>query len=160
MLLNYGVGEDSENPLDCKEIQPVHPKGNQSWVFTGRTDVEAEIPIFWPPEAKSWLIWKDPDVGKDWRQDKKRMTKDEMVGWHHWLDGHEFEETLGAGDGQGSLVCCSGVTKSWTGLSNGTKLYLHRCTSFSLFVVIGSYSLVALCGLLIAVAFLVVERRL
>jgi len=80
-----------ESPLDCKEIQPVHPKGNQSWIFIGRTNVEAETPIFWPPYAKSWLIWKDPDVGKDWGQEKKGMTEDEMVRWHHRLNGHEFE---------------------------------------------------------------------
>ena len=80
-----------ESPLDCKEIQPVHPEGNQSWVFIGRTDVEAETPILWPPNAKSWLIWKDPDPGKDWRQDEKGITEDEMVGWHHQLNGHEFE---------------------------------------------------------------------
>ena len=81
-----------ESPLDCKEIQPVHPKGSQSWMFIGRTDVEAETPILWPPVAKSWLIWKDPDVGKDWRQEEKGMTKDEMVEWHHWLNRHEFEQ--------------------------------------------------------------------
>ena len=80
-----------ESSLDCKEIQPVHPKGNQSWVFIGRTDVEAETPILWPPYAKSWLIGKDPDSGKDWRQEEKENTKDEMVGWLHWLNGHEFE---------------------------------------------------------------------
>ena len=80
-----------ESPLDCKEIQPVHPKGNQSWVFIGRTDVEAETPILWPPHAKSWLIGKDPNAGKDWRQEEKGMTEDEMAGWHHWLDGHGFE---------------------------------------------------------------------
>ena len=80
-----------ESPLDCKEIQPVHPKGNQSWVFIGRTDAEAETPILWPPDAKSWLIWKDPDAGKDWRRDEKGMTQGEMVGWHHQLNGHEFE---------------------------------------------------------------------
>ena len=79
-----------ESPLDCEEIQPVHPKGDQSWVFTGRTDVEAETPIPWPPDAKSWLIWKDPDAEKDWRQEKG-TTEDEMVGWHHQLNGHEFE---------------------------------------------------------------------
>ena len=83
--------ETLESPLDCKEIQPIHPKGNQSWMFTGRTDVEAETPILWLPDANSWLIWKDPDAGKDWRREKKGMTGDEMVGWHHWLDGHEFE---------------------------------------------------------------------
>ena len=79
------------SPLDCKEIQPVNPKGNQSWIFTGRTDAEAEAPIFWPPDAKSWLIGKDLDAGKDWRQEEKGMTEDERVGWHHWRDGHEFE---------------------------------------------------------------------
>ena len=80
-----------ESPLDCKEIQPVHPKGDQPCVFIRRTDVEAETPILWPPDVKSWLIWKDPDAGKDWRREEKGMTKDEMVGWHHWLNGHEFE---------------------------------------------------------------------
>ena len=95
-----------ESPLDCKEIQPVHPKGNESWVFIGRTDVKAETPILWPPDVKSWLIWKDPDVQKDWRQEKG-TTEDEMVGRHHWLDGRESEWTLGVGDGQGGLVCCS-----------------------------------------------------
>ena len=76
--------------LDCKETQPVHPKGNQSWIFTGRTDTEAETPILWPPDVRNWLIWKDPDAGKDWGQEEKRMTEDETVGWHHWLNGHEF----------------------------------------------------------------------
>ena len=79
-----------ESPLDCKEIQPVHPKGDQPWVFIGRTDVEPETPIFWLPDAKSWLIWKDPDIGKDWRQEEKGMAEDEVVRWHHWLNGHEF----------------------------------------------------------------------
>ena len=82
--------EELKSPLHCKEIQPVHPKENQSWIFIGRTDVEAETPVIWPPEVKSWLIWKDPDVQKDWRW-KKRTTEDEVVGWHHWLYGHEFE---------------------------------------------------------------------
>ena len=80
-----------ESPLDGKEIQPVHPKGNQSWILIERTDAEAETPVLWPPVAKNWLIWKDPDAGKDWRQEEKRMTKDEMVGWHHRLNGREFE---------------------------------------------------------------------
>ena len=93
-----------ESPLDCKEIQPVHPK-DQSWVFIGRTDAEAETPILWPPDAKSWLIWKDPDARKDWRQEEKGMTENEMVGWHHWLNGHGFGGPA-VGDGQGSLVCC------------------------------------------------------
>ena len=80
-----------ESPMDCKEIQPVHPKGDQSWVFTGRTDAEAETPILWPPDVKDWLIWKDPDAGKDWRREEKGTTEDEMVGWHHQLNGHEFQ---------------------------------------------------------------------
>ena len=92
-----------ESPLDCKEIQPAHPKGNQSWVFIGRTDVEAEILILWPPDAKNWLIGKDPDAGKDWGQEEKGMTQDEMVGWRHWLNGHGFGWTPGVGDGQAGL---------------------------------------------------------
>ena len=96
-----------ESPLDCKEIQPVKPKGNQSWIFIGRTDAEAETPIFWPSYVKNWLIGKDPDAGKDWRQKEKGMAKDEMVGWHHGFDGHEFEQAPGDGEGQGSLACCS-----------------------------------------------------
>ena len=113
-----------ESPLDRKEIQPVHPKGDQSWVFIGRTDVEAETPILWPPDANSWLSGKDPDAGKDWGQEEKGMTEDEMVGWHHWLNGHGFGWTPGVGDGQGGLVCCSsyGVAKSWTWLSDWTEL--------------------------------------
>ena len=94
-----------ESPLNYKEIQPFHPKGNQSWVFIGRTDVEAETPILWPPDAKSWLIWKDPDAGKDWGQEEKGTTKDEMVGWCHRLDGHGFGWTPGVGDRQGGLAC-------------------------------------------------------
>ena len=82
-----------ESPLDSKEIKPVNSKGNQSWIFIGRTDAEAEAPILWPPDAKSWLTGKDPDAGKDWRQEEKGMTEDKMVGWHHWLNGHEFEQT-------------------------------------------------------------------
>ena len=96
-----------ESPLYYKKIQPVHPKGNQSWIVIGRTDAEAETPILWPPDVKSRLIGKDPDAGKDWRLEKKGMTEDEMVGWHHRLDRHEFERALGDGEGQGSLVCCS-----------------------------------------------------
>ena len=94
-----------ESPLDCKEIQPVHPKGNQSLIFIGRTAVEAKTPILWLPDGKSWLIWKDHDAGKDWGQEEKGMTEDEMVGWHHWLNGRGFGKTLGVGDGQGGLVC-------------------------------------------------------
>ena len=100
------LGKTLESPLDCKEIQPVHPKGDQSWVFIGGTDVEAETPIFWPPHAESWLIWKDPDAGKDWGQEEKGTTEDEKVGWHHWHNGHGFGWTLGVGDGQRGLVHC------------------------------------------------------
>ena len=96
-----------ESPLDSKEIKPVNPKGNQSWIFIERADVEAETPTLWPPDVKNWLIRRDPDAGKDWRQEEKGMTEDEMVGWHHWLNGHEFEQAPGVGDGQGGLVCCS-----------------------------------------------------
>jgi len=88
-------------------IKPVNPKGNQSWIFIGRTDAEAEAPILWPPDVKNWLTGKDPDAGKDWRKEEKGMTENEMVGWHHRLNGHEFEKAPGVGDGQGSLVCCS-----------------------------------------------------
>ena len=95
-----------ESHLDCKEIQSLHRKINQSWVFFGRIDVEVETPILWPPDAKSWLIGKDPDAGKDWGQDEKGMTEDEMVGWHHRLNGHGFGWTPGVGDGQGGLACC------------------------------------------------------
>ena len=95
-----------ESPLDYKEIQPVHSEGYQSWIVIGRTDAEAETLILWPPDGKNWLIGKNPDVGKDWRQEKKGTTEDEMVGWHHWLDGHESPWTPGVGDGQGGLVCC------------------------------------------------------
>ena len=94
-----------ESPLDCKEIQPVYPKGKQSWIFIGRTDAEAESPILWPNNVKNWLNGKDPDAGKDWRQEEKGTTEDEMAGWHHRLNGREFEWTLGVGDGQGSLAC-------------------------------------------------------
>ena len=93
-----------ESPLDCKEIQPVHPKGDQSRVFIGRTDVEAETPVLWLPDAKSWLIWKDPDAGKDWEQEEKGTTEDELVGWHHRLNGHGFGWTPRVGDGQGGLA--------------------------------------------------------
>ena len=95
-----------ESPLDYKEIQPVYPKGDQSWVFIGRTDAEAETPVLCLPHAKSWLIGKDPDAGRDWGQEEKGTTEDKMAGWHHWLDGHEFGQTPGACDGQGGLVCC------------------------------------------------------
>ena len=95
-----------ESPLDSKEIQPVHPKGDQSWIFIGRTDAKAEAPILWPPDVKNWLIGKDPDAGRDWGQEEKGTTEDEMAGWHHWLYAHEFGWTLGVGDGQRGLACC------------------------------------------------------
>jgi len=107
MLLNCGVGEDSWESLDCKEIKPVHPKGNQSWIFIGMTDAETETPIIWPPDVKNWLIGKDSDAGKDWRQEERQTTEDEMVACHHRLNGYEFKQASGVGDGQGSLVCCS-----------------------------------------------------
>ena len=97
-----------EKPLDCKEIKkPVNPKGNQSWIFIGRTDAEDEALVLWPPDAKNWCIGKDPGAGKDWRQEEKGTTEDEMVGWHHQLDGHECKQAPGVGDGQGGLACCS-----------------------------------------------------
>ena len=114
-----------ERPLDCKEIQPVYPIGNQSWIFIGRTDAEAEATILWSTDVKYWLTRKDPDAGKDWRWEEKGMTEDEMVGWHHWLDGRESEWAPGVGDGQGGLACCD----SWgrkesdtTELLNWTEL--------------------------------------
>ena len=125
-----------ESPLNCKKIQPVLPKGNKSWVFIGRIDVEAETPVLWPPDVKSWLIWKDPDAGKDWGQEEKRMTEDKMVGWHHWLDGHGFGWTPGVGDGQGGLACCGSwghrvghdwaTELSWTEWGRKTKRYEFR----------------------------------
>ena len=120
-----------ESLLGCKEIQPVHPKGDQSWVFIGRTDAKAETPILWPPYAKSWLIGKDPDAGRDWGQEEKGTTEDEMAGWHHQLNGRESEWTLGVGDGQGGLACCDswGLKESdtaerlnWTELKEGLKM--------------------------------------
>ena len=109
-----------ESPLDCKEIQPVHPEGHQSWVFIGRTDAEAETLVLWPPDAKSWLIWKDPNAGKVWRKDEKGMTEDEMAEWHHQLNGHGFGWTPGIGDIQGGLVCCS----SWGHKESDTTEWL------------------------------------
>ena len=111
-----------ESPLDCKDIQPVHPKGNQSWILTGRTDAEAETPILWTPDAKNWLIWKDPDAGKDWRKEEKGTTEDEMVGGHHQLNGHEFGWTPWVGDRQGGLACCS----PWGHKESDTTEQLNR----------------------------------
>ena len=116
-----------ESPLDCKEIQPVHPKGDQSWVFTGRTDAEAEAPTFWPPDVKNWLFGKDPDAGKDWRQEEKGTIEDEVAGWHHQLDGHEFEQVPGRWWWTGRPgAAVHGVTKSWTRLRDRTtKMYIY-----------------------------------
>ena len=132
MLLNCGAGEDSWESLDCKEVKAVHPKGNQSWIFIGRTDAEAETPILWPPDVKNWLFGKDPDTGKDWRQEEKGMTEDKMVGWHHWLDGHEFEQAPRAGDGQGGLCAAvHGVPKSQTCLSIWTVVKENKMLPFA-----------------------------
>ena len=113
-----------ESPLDCKEI---HSEGDQSWVFTGRTDAKAETPILWPPHAKSWLIGKDSDAGRDWGKEEKGTAEDEMAGWHHWLDGHEFEWTLGVGDGQGGLVLqfmgSPRVGHDWVTELNWSRIY-------------------------------------
>ena len=116
-----------ESPLDCKEIQPIYLKVNQTWIFIGRTDAEAEAPLLWPPDTKSWLTGKDPDAGKRskaGRQEEKGTTEYEMVGWHHWLNGHEFEQAPGDGEGQGGLVCCrpwgykESDTTAWLSLSH------------------------------------------
>ena len=112
-----------ECPLGCKEIKPVNSKGNQSWIFIGTTDAETDAPILWLPDVKKWLTGKDPDAGKDWRQEEKGKTEDEMVGWHHWLNGHEFEQALGVVDGQGSLACCSPKSQTW--LSDWTELRVY-----------------------------------
>ena len=114
--------------LGCKEIKPVNFQGNQSWIFIRRTDAEAEALVLWPPDAKNWLLGKDPDAGKDWRQQEKGATEDEMVGWHHWLDGYEFEQALGIGDGQGSLACCS----LWLRKESDTTERLNLCFQLSL----------------------------
>ena len=106
LLLNCGVGEDSWESLGRKEIQPVHSEGDQPWAFFGRNDATAETPIVWPPHVKSWLIGKDSDAGRDWGQEEKGTTEDEMAGWHYWLDGRESQWTPGVGDGQGGLACC------------------------------------------------------
>ena len=124
-----------ESPLACKEAKPVNPKGEQSWIFIGRTGAEAEAPVLWPLDVKNRLLGKDPDDGKDWRQEEKGMTENEMVGWHHWLNGHEFEQALGVGDGQGNLACCSpwgckGLdTTEWTDWLIGTMTLRFKLSS-------------------------------
>ena len=123
-----------ESPLDYKVIQPVNPKGNQSWMFIRRIDAEAEAPILWLPDVKHWLIGKDPDAGKDWRQEEKGITEDEKVGWHHQLVGHEFEQDMGVVDGQGSLARCSPWGRkdsdttewlNWTDAFHAKLFYIH-----------------------------------
>ena len=124
MLLNCMLEKTLESPLDCKEIQPVNPKGNQSWIFTGRTDAEA--PILWPPDVKNWLIWKDPDAGKDWKWEEKGTTENEMVGWHHQLKGHECEQALGVGykEAWHTLLHRGGKDLDTTERLNWTKYFL------------------------------------
>ena len=139
MFLNWGAGEDSWQSLDCKEIKPVNSKGNQPWIFIGRTDAEAETPILWPTDLNNLLIRKYPITGKNWRQEEKRMTEDEMVGWHHWLNGHEFEQAPGDSEGQGSLACCSPqdhrVRHDWaTSLSLSTAAKYGEYTFLKIFL--------------------------
>ena len=124
MLLNCGASEDSwESPLDCKEIKPVNPKGNQPWIFTGRTDAEAEAPILWPPDVKNWLTRKDPDAGKGWRHEEKGLTEDEMVTRHHWLNGHELSKLRQlVMNREAWHAAVHGVAKSQTQLSDWTEL--------------------------------------
>ena len=117
----------SKSPLDCKEIKPLNPKGNQPWIFIGRTDAEAEAPILWPPDAKRQLNGKDPDTGKDWGQEEKETTEDEMVGWYHQPYGHEFEQTLGDGERQGSLACCSPWGRKESDMTKQQQMALALC---------------------------------
>ena len=128
-----------ESPLDCKEIQPVHSEGDQPWAFFGKNDAKAETPVLWPPHAKSWLIGKESDAGRDWGQEEKGTTEDEMAGWHHWLDAHESGWTLGVGDGQGGLACCDSWGRkeldtterlNWTELTDAVFCSLFFLSSF------------------------------
>ena len=121
--LNFSHSSESKSPLNCKVIQPVHPKGDQSWIFIGRNDAEAETPVLWPPDAKNWLIWKDPDAEKDWRQEEKGTTEDEMVGWHQWLNGQSSSKLPElVMDREARRAAVHGVSKSRTRLSNWTEL--------------------------------------
>ena len=121
-----------ESSLDCKEIQPVNPKGNQSWTFIGRTDAGAEAPILWPPDVKSWLIRKNHDTGKEWRQGEKGITENGMIGWHHQLDGHEFEQAPGVDDGQVSLACCN----IWGHKESDTTEWLNWRTDWTSYLMV------------------------
>ena len=136
-----------ESPLDCKEIKPVHSKGNQSWIFIGRTDAEVETPILWPPDVKTWLIGKDPDAGKDWRQEEKGTAEDEMVGWHHRLNGHEFEQAWGVGDGQGGLACCSPWDHKESDMTEWLNwcIHIHTHTHTHIFSLSDSSSAIWVC---------------
>ena len=122
-----------KSPLDCKEIQPVHSKGDQSWVLFGRNGAKAETPVLWPPHAKSWLIGKDSDAGRDWGQEDKGMTEDEMAGWHHQLTGCEFEWTPGVGDGQGGLVCCNSWGRKESDMTERLNWRLLICLGWLFF---------------------------
>ena len=121
------LGKILESPLDFKKIRPVNPKGNQSWMFIARTDAKAKATILWPPNAKNWLLWKDPDAGKDWRQEEKGMSEFEMVVWYHWLYGHEFEQAPGVGDGQGSLACCSSCNHKELDMTEWLNWTVYMC---------------------------------
>ena len=145
---SINLKKEEESPLDCKEIKPVYPKGNQSWIFTGRTDAEAEAPVLWPPDVKNWLTRKDPDAGKDWRHEEKGMTPDEMDGWHHQLGAHEFEQALGFGDPKSQdreawHAAVHGVSKSQTQLSDWTEL--NRWCLFWLMVLLNLGGKVCAC---------------
>ena len=128
---NLVLEKTLESPLDSKKIQPVNPKANQPWVFIGRPDAEAEVPILWPPDVKSQLIGKDHEAGKDWGQEKKELTEYEMVGWYHQFNGHEFEQTPGDSEGQGSLACCSSWGCKGVDMTETEKQHTHTHTHLS-----------------------------
>ena len=128
MPSNCGAGESPESPLDSKQIKPVNLKGNQLWILFGRTDAEAETPVFWSSDANSWFTGKVLDIGKDWGQKERRASEDEMAGWHHWCNGHDFGQTLGDGEGQGGLACCS----PWCCKESDMTGWLTTTTTWSL----------------------------
>ena len=147
--------------LWTKEIQPVHPKGDQSWVFIGRTDAKAETPVLWPAHAKSWLIGKDPDAGRDWGQEKKGTTEDEMAGWHHRLNGHEFEWTLGVGDGQGGLVCCNSWGRKESDMTEKLKWteYVYVSETLSIRPTFSFTSLPGLCKFILYICIFILALQ-